>query len=437
MTRSRPSPFLLFAFTPLLLAAAGASAPVAGAAEGAASMSFSIKSQLTVNVPEDAGEVRIWVPVPQSDAGTAIENVRTKVVVGGGAATGEDEAGAATGEQEAGADEEGEAASEEAGAAEPGLVVGRDARGNEIGYVEMKQPAAGEVVVVQTFDLTRTAPSASIDPAATRPLTGAEKEEHRADLEADTFIPVSELMRETARGIVAAETNPAFVARLLYNWMVAKTELWVKDPSRFQPSPTGNAVFALSTRSGDSADLHSLYVALLRASGIPARMVYGSLLKKPLDGIARDAGVHTWAEFWLPELGWRAADVALADMYAGPSVVSDANEEMLGLVTADGTHGDDPAKVEQYFGRLDLRRVAWSRGRDLMLEPEQNGIPVNAFDKGYVEVDGREFGGWTRTVIHALREAAASGGEAPETGGTREPRPAGEAAPGNSASDPQ
>jgi hypothetical protein len=44
--------------------------------------------------------------------------------------------------------------------------------------------------------------------------------------------------------------------------------------------------------------------------------------------------------------------------------------------------------VEYYFGNIDERRVVWSIGRDLKLDPPQAGGPVNALPKAYVEVDG-------------------------------------------------
>jgi hypothetical protein len=45
--------------------------------------------------------------------------------------------------------------------------------------------------------------------------------------------------------------------------------------------------------------------------------------------------------------------------------------------------------------------VVWSRGRDLDLGPKQDGGPVNALAKAYVEVDGQvgaEKTVWTRKL---------------------------------------
>jgi len=49
----------------------------------------------------------------------------------------------------------------------------------------------------------------------------------------------------------------------------------------------------------------------------------------------------------------------------------------------------NPEKREYYFGHLDENRVAFSRGRDLILVPRQAGPPVNFLVYPYVEVNGQ------------------------------------------------
>jgi hypothetical protein len=59
--------------------------------------------------------------------------------------------------------------------------------------------------------------------------------------------------------------------------------------------------------------------------------------------------------------------------------------------------------VDYYFGNLDERRVVWSRNRDLTMSPRQDGEPVNALPKAYIEVDGKahpEGAGWTRKLTY-------------------------------------
>jgi hypothetical protein len=48
-----------------------------------------------------------------------------------------------------------------------------------------------------------------------------------------------------------------------------------------------------------------------------------------------------------------------------------------------GKTGLDPTKVDYYFGSIDERRVVWSMGRDLMMDPPQQDGPVHAMVKAY------------------------------------------------------
>lgn len=60
------------------------------------------------------------------------------------------------------------------------------------------------------------------------------------------------------------------------------------------------ALSALRTRTGVCEDYAALFVALCRASGIPARIVYGQAANQNNGGFYG----HAWAEFFLPTHGW-------------------------------------------------------------------------------------------------------------------------------------
>lgn len=51
----------------------------------------------------------------------------------------------------------------------------------------------------------------------------------------------------------------------------------------------------------------------------------------------------------------------------------------------------DPARREYFFGAHDENRVQFTIGRDIVLNPPQNGKPLNYFIYPYVEVDGKPF----------------------------------------------
>ena len=75
-------------------------------------------------------------------------------------------------------------------------------------------------------------------------------------------------------------------------------------------NPTArDTVAALRSKKGNAFVYSSLYCALLRAAGIPARMVAGYLVG--------DAGKptrrHFWDEFYVETLGWVPVDPLLGD----------------------------------------------------------------------------------------------------------------------------
>ena len=104
-------------------------------------------------------------------------------------------------------------------------------------------------------------------------------------------------------------------------------------PPPLGPDPVDDFLF--HTRTGFCGHYASAFVALMRAGGIPARVVTGYLGGQwnPYDGtlIVRQSDAHAWAEIWLDGTGWTRVDptavVAPARLYHGildllPSAIS-------------------------------------------------------------------------------------------------------------------
>ena len=133
----------------------------------------------------------------------------------------------------------------------------------------------------------------------------------------------------------------------------------------------GDVCDLLVTRAGKCTDINSVFVALCRASGIPAREMFGIRMN--------DADItgnqHCWAQFYLPGTGW---------VYADPADVLKA------VLTNEWEKTDAEAleTKEYYWGGVDEKRVELSRGRDLTLSPAQDAGDLNDFGYPYAEVDG-------------------------------------------------
>jgi len=81
------------------------------------------------------------------------------------------------------------------------------------------------------------------------------------------------------------------------------------------PPPLGSDPvddFLFNTRSGFCGHYASAFVAMMRAGGVPARVVTGYLGGQwnPYDGtlIVRQSDAHAWAEVWLDGRGWTRVD---------------------------------------------------------------------------------------------------------------------------------
>lgn len=88
---------------------------------------------------------------------------------------------------------------------------------------------------------------------------------------------------------------------------------WVVDHVKYvTPPPQYDALYTLESGQGNCQNYSHLSAALLRAVGIPTRIVNGVTLNKPLD-VKWERGVltfkmgqgrHSWIEVWFPDLGW-------------------------------------------------------------------------------------------------------------------------------------
>ena len=323
---------------------------------------FEITNALTVKVPEGARRVRVWLAVPQSDAESEIRSLNVE--------------------------------------APSPVRYGTDSYGNKVGYLEVNAPQEKQINIRETFTLTRTEIRKAVDPAATRPLTEPERTELKQYLQPATHVIVNDEIKALANQIVGGAQNPVIAARKIYDWTLQNIDYWVKDPEHLKASPVGSTEYCLRTKTGNCTDFHSLFSSLTLAVGIPTRMVYGSLLKPTLNGLDVDASYHCWIQFYAPNLNWVTLDVSVADIYMGDFPLTEKNQKLVELTTAVGYRGADPAMVDYYFGNLDERRVVWSIGRDLRLDPPQEDGPVNALHKMYVEVDGKQYTKWTRQFTY-------------------------------------
>src|SRR5207245_9493900 len=101
-----------------------------------------------------------------------------------------------------------------------------------------------------------------------------------------------------AREHTAGDATPIQKARHIYDYVLA-TMRYDKSGEGWG---RGDAVWACTSKRGNCTDFHSLFIGMMRSSGIPARFEIGFPL--PENKTEGDiSGYHCWAEFYLAGVG--------------------------------------------------------------------------------------------------------------------------------------
>jgi transglutaminase-like putative cysteine protease len=231
--------------------------------------------------------------------------------------------------------------------------------GNDIYYAESASPQPQLHFEVQ-YDVVRHERIA-LDKAALRvksaSLSIKERDEY---LQPDALVPITGLPAELAVKVTQGKTDTLDKARAIYDY--------VFTTMRYDKTGTGwgrgDVLYACDAKKGNCTDFHSLFIAMARSQGIPARFEIGF----PLPGDKHSseiAGYHCWSDFYIENKGWIPVDISEAWKH--------------------------PEKRDYFFGSHDVNRFQFTMGRDLTLNPPQAGKPLNYFVYPYVEVDGAEF----------------------------------------------
>lgn len=200
------------------------------------------------------------------------------------------------------------------------------------------------------------------------PLSAAEYKFYTAPTKLQ---PTGGIVGETAKKIVGSSTNDLTKARLIYEWVVANAS---RNP-KTRGCGLGDVSFMLETGdlSGKCADINGLYVALVRAAGVPARDLYGIRVAPSRFGyksLGANSSVitkaqHCRAEVYVQAYGWIPADPA--------DVRKVMLEEPPGHLARD-----DPKVADAHqtlFGAWEGNYIAYNDGHDVAL-PGSPGPPL-------------------------------------------------------------
>jgi transglutaminase-like putative cysteine protease len=283
---------------------------------------FTLHYAFTVKNLPPGKKIRIWIPASQSDVYQEVKIVSAK----GGLA----------------------------------LTKTRDSKyGNEIYFAETRGATQPELHFEVEYDVVRHE-RVALNPAPRLFTTALSNEERQEDLRPDTLVPVTGLPADLAAKVTEGKTQPLDKARAIYDY-VFTTMKYDKTGTGWGH---GDVLYACDAKKGNCTDFHSLFIAMARSQGIPARFEIGFPLP-PDKHSAEIAGYHCWSDFYVDGKGWIPVDISEAWKH--------------------------PEKHDYFFGSHDVNRIQFSMGRDLRLSPPQDGKPLNYFVYPYVEVDGQEY----------------------------------------------
>jgi transglutaminase-like putative cysteine protease len=238
------------------------------------------------DVPSDAKEVRLWVPIPSDGAWQHVLDRQVLEAPEGW-----------TLEKQPVSDAE---------------------------MVVVRTPAQGTVRVVVETTVVRQSPEFDLDRAGSNGVqTALFSEELRTDA---PLMSVDPQVLELAARACSGETDPRRKVVRLLDAVADAADHYSKDASK-PHCGRGAAEDCLTNGGGCCTDLHSLFIAAARSQGIPARMQFGYRLKPDKEDTEYDPSYRCWVEYFLPNAGWVPTDVVVAD--AGESAARKGQYGML------------------------------------------------------------------------------------------------------------
>ncbi|UOG75131.1 transglutaminase-like domain-containing protein [Hymenobacter tibetensis] len=280
-------------------------------------------------VPAGADSVELWLPIPHPDASQDIQQLKIST--------------------------------------KAPYTIDNAAYGNKVLHLKVPAAQAAGLTVDMQFQATRREhQNPFLTNAATKKAGATEANDPNMArwLAPDRLVPLDPKIKGWAQEVVtkAKAKTDLEKARAVYEHVVST----VTYDKTGQGWGRGDIYYACDARRGNCTDFHAVFIGYCRALGIPARFSIGFPLPAER-GAGEIKGYHCWAEFYTKQTGWVPVDASEA--------------------------AKDPSRRTYFFGAHDENRVELTRGRDLVLSPQQKGAPLNYFVYPYAEADGKPLEG--------------------------------------------
>jgi protein-glutamine gamma-glutamyltransferase len=164
--------------------------------------------------------------------------------------------------------------------------------------------------------------------------------------------------RALARSILAQASDPGDFVRRVLGRFHDEPYRYTLDPPPLGADPVDSFLF--ETRAGYCEHYASAFTVLMRAAGIPARVVAGyqggEFNRYGGYWLIRQSSAHAWSEIWLAGQGWIRVDPTAA---VAPERVESGLQDALGTRAGPARIFDWPM-IAQARALVDAARTAWS-----------------------------------------------------------------------------
>ena len=292
---------------------------------------FTVQQNVKLDqIPEGAKEVLIWIAIPSDDVHQKVLSLNENLVPG------------------------------------DYKIVQDQNRPGKFLHSRITNPKTTEIEFLLEYTLSRAAVYTQIDLENVLPLSELERSMSSEHLAKDApYMAVTSKVQTIADEVCGDETNVATQAIQIMKHIAGSVDhySYSKDPT-MPRCGLGDAEACLAQGGGCCTDLNSLFVALARARGIPARLNMGYRLLEENSGQWIDPGYRCWVEYYVPGYGWISADVVEADTPDGKGHV-------------------------RWLTGLTPRRVWLNQGRQFRFADAKSTTPVNHMNIAYAEIDGK------------------------------------------------
>lgn len=194
--------------------------------------------------------------------------------------------------------------------------------------------------------------------------------EAKAFLTASNLVPTSGDCQDLAKKETKGKNSALGKTEAIYDYLV---EEYQRDDAIIGCG-NGDAAKLVVSKKGKCVDIHSVFVSFTRSVGVPAKEIFG--IRMPPENGDMTKAYHCRSEFYIPGYGW---------------VPVDASDVLKLMFKENLVLNDEKVKEARsyYFGAQTETYIDFGTGRDLTLNPPQEGEKLNYFMYPYAEVDGK------------------------------------------------